>query len=58
MRPMTAPEIRAAVMMANVAWYDMYSRWGMLPLASRPTPRRNRYDASPIQSEPVEKASE
>ena len=57
-RSTMAPEMRAAVMIANVPWYDMKSTCGMVPCASRPTPFKNTRDRSPTSGPPVENASE
>jgi hypothetical protein len=43
-------------MMAKVPWKAMKRRWGMLPLASRPTPRRRAWPSPPIQGLPSAKA--
>ena len=58
MRSTIAPEISAAVMIANVPWKAMNSACGIVPLASRPTPFRKAFDMSPSQSLPVVNASE
>ena len=50
MRSTIAPEISAAVMIANVPWKHMNSTCGMRrPVGSSPTPRRNSREVSPIQ---------
>ncbi len=56
MRSTTAPEIRAAVMMANVPWYAMNRTCGMVPLASVPTPASSAFVVPPIQAFPSAKA--
>ena len=55
-----APEISAAVTIANVAWKAMKRMCGMVPPGSspRPTSLRARNDRSPSQALPVPKASE
>ena len=60
MRSTMAPEISAAVMIAKVPWKAMNSRWGIAPCpcGSSPTPRRKKFEVSPIQLLPVENASE
>src|SRR5688500_5662502 len=62
-RSTMAPEMRAAVMMQNVAWNAMYSMWGIVigttaPVASSPTPFRNAKDKSPSQLFPAVRARE
>ena len=58
MRSTIAPEMSAAVMMANVPWKHMKSRCGIVPCSDRPTPLRKTRDVSPIQSLPGANASE
>ena len=59
MRSTMAPEISAAVMIANVALirHEEQMRNRALRVES-PTPRRNRHDVSPTQSLPGANASE
>ena len=48
-------------MMAKVPWKAMNSTWGIStvgPCGSSATPRRKKFEVSPIQLLPVEKASE
>ena len=58
MRSTMAPEMSAAVMIANVPWKHMKSRCGIVPCSERPTPFRKTRDVSPIQLFPGAKASE
>jgi hypothetical protein len=58
MRSTMAPEISAAVMIANVPWKHMNRSCGMVPCSARPTPLRNIFEVSPIQLLPAPKASE
>ena len=58
MRSTMAPEISAAVMIANVPWKHMNSRCGIVPCGSSPTPLRKTRDRSPIQLLPGANDSE
>ena len=58
MRSTIAPEISAAVMMANVPWKPMNRTCGIVPLASSPTPFNIANDRSPSQLPVPENASE
>jgi hypothetical protein len=52
MRSTTAPEMRAAVMIAKVPWYAMKRTCGMVPLASVPTPLSPRLAKLPSNGPP------
>jgi hypothetical protein len=58
MRSTIAPEISAAVMIANVPWKAMKRACGIVPFASSPTPFMNAFEKSPSQLLPSVKASE
>ncbi len=58
MRPTTAPEMSAAVMIANVPWNAMKSMSGMVPLGPIPTPFRKSIERSPTKAPPSPKARE
>ncbi len=58
MRSTTAPEMSAAVMIANVPWNAMKSRCGMLPRGSSPTPARRASESPPENADPGPNAIE
>jgi hypothetical protein len=62
MRPTTAPEMRAGVMMANIIWKAMNARCGMpspkSSLGSAVTPSSPAHASPPMNALPGEKASE
>jgi hypothetical protein len=58
MRSTIAPEMRAAVMIANVPWYDMNSTCGIVPCGSSPTFLSRARERSPMAALPGPKASE
>ncbi len=58
MRSTMAPEMSAAVMIANVPWKHMKSKWGIVPCSLNPTPLRKTRDVSPIQLFPGPNANE
>ena len=58
MRSTMAPEISAAVMIANVPWNAMNNRCGIVPWASSPTPRSPTKANPPTIGEPGAKAKE
>ena len=57
-RSTMAPEIRAAVMTANVPWNAMNSTWGIVPCGSSVTPLSRPNCSPPIHAVPGANASE